>query len=81
MTLAGQGNCNINAHSQTHDRWCYVTKHSRCPDARQSKVRHGRYWSNQACNNDYTRNKGKRSAVAKPKTTWNMMERLGELLR
>ena len=44
-------------------------------------MRHGRYWSNYACNNDVTRNKGKRSAIAKPKTTWNMMERLGELLR
>ena len=47
-----------------------------CPDARQSKVHHGRYWSNVACNNDFTRGKGKRSA-----DNWNMMDRLGELLK
>ena len=47
---AGQGNCNIDAWSQTHDRWCYVRTKGHlnpwkvCPDAKESKVHHGRYW-------------------------------------
>ena len=59
----------------SHGQWLNPWKV--CPDAKESKVHHGRYWSNVACNNDFTRNKGKRSA----KTTWNMMEKLGELLK
>ena len=47
----------------SHGQWLNPWKV--CPDAKESKVHHGRYWSNVACNNDFTRNKGKRSAKTK----------------
>ena len=65
---AGQGNCNVGSRQHTKDRWCYInTKSSSgawlnptsvCPDARSSKVHHGRYWSNVACDTPVRGNGG-----------------------
>ncbi len=54
-----------------------------CPDARQSKVHKGRYWSNTACKNDFTRNKGggRGGGYQKRSAGVSMMDKLGELLK
>ena len=57
---AGQGNCNVGAHSATADLWCYIQEdlpnglwidpRAACPDARASTIKKGKFWSNVACN-------------------------------
>jgi hypothetical protein len=48
-----------------------------CPDAKASKVHKGKYWSNSACKNDFTRT----TTYKKKRSTTNMMEKLGDILK